>query len=99
MNTRFTQRFIAFFAFLLFVVYANARTHTIKQGENIQSIAESYGITIEELKQANKQVRYFVNGVILTIPEATAANDGNATRSAKASESVDIFIGAGGLAT
>ena len=48
--------------------------HQVKKGETIQSIAESYGITPEQLKQANPDIKIrrkgkIKKGTLITIPK------------------------------
>lgn len=52
---------------------AMALTHTVARGETLESIAQHYGITVEQLKDANPNVtNLFYTGMKLQIPEATA---------------------------
>lgn len=88
------RRISTILTILVLALSASARSHTIAQGETVQSIAGKYGLTVDDLKKANPQVRYYVNGVILTIPEATKSVGNKATQSA-ANSKPDMFAGAG----
>lgn len=52
--------------------FAEKKEHTVKSGETPEIIANSYGISVEQLKKANSHVRFFDPGVILVIPQTNA---------------------------
>lgn len=55
------------------VVYAEEKTHVVKKGETIESIAKTFGITTESLIEANPTLKqYMYAGMTLKIPAATA---------------------------
>ena len=62
---------IFIFAGLFLTAFAqDVLTHTVKQGEDFNSIANHYGITTEELLNANKgKADYLFPGLLLNIPK------------------------------
>lgn len=65
------KRFLAtlILAASLLVCYAQKQQHTVRRGETYASIAQKYGITESQLKQANKSKTIYV-GQTITIPAA-----------------------------
>ncbi len=65
------KRFLAtiILAASLLVGYAQKQQHTVRRGETYASIAQKYGITESQLKQANKSKTIYV-GQTITIPAA-----------------------------
>lgn len=53
--------------------YAQTTTeHVVQRGETLQSIATKYGVSVDELKQANKDAQnYLYAGMKLVIPQKT----------------------------
>ncbi len=51
------------------------KTHTVKQGETLKSIANEYHVTVDELRNANPNVEMVFSGLLLTIPQARKTND------------------------
>lgn len=51
-------------------VYEQAKTHTVKRGETLSSIAKKYGVTVNALAAANKiaNINVIQTGSVLTIP-------------------------------
>ncbi|MCI0522496.1 MAG: LysM peptidoglycan-binding domain-containing protein, partial [Bacteroidales bacterium] len=54
-------------------VQPEKKTHKVQKGESLSEIAEKYGITVSELKQANKGIIFPTAGMRLVIP---VKNDG-----------------------
>lgn len=50
------------------------KTHTVKQGETLQSISTKYQVTVDELKKANPNVEMIFSGLLLNIPQTPRAN-------------------------
>lgn len=46
----------------------NTITHTVQRGETIESIAQKYGVTVEEINKINSNNLFFV-GKVLSIPQ------------------------------
>lgn len=57
------------------------KSHTVKQGETLQSIASEYQLTVDELKKANPNVEMVFSGLILDIPKIPQAKKNNKTES------------------
>ena len=52
------------------------QTHTVKRGETIESIAQKYGVTVNDIKEANPDVgRFFFVGMKLNIPISIVSNE------------------------
>lgn len=77
--------FILIIGLCVFISEARTR-HTIKQDETLESIAKLYGVTPEQIKAANSQVRVFVSGVIINIPDPSP--DKKETKTAKTVKTV-----------
>lgn len=69
------KRFLAtiILAASLLVGYAQKQQHTVRRGETYASIAQKYGISESQLKQANKNKTIYV-GQTITIPAAKKQN-------------------------
>lgn len=69
------KRFLAtiILAASLLVGYAQKQQHTVRRGETYASIAQKYGISESQLKQANKSKNIYV-GQTITIPAAKKQN-------------------------
>ena len=50
-------------------VYAQNQIHTIKRGETLETIAQLYGITAEQLKAYNPHIRTYYSGITINLPE------------------------------
>lgn len=50
------------------------KSHSVKQGETIESIAKQYNVTVDEIKKVNPNAELFFPGLILNIPKSTASN-------------------------
>ena len=50
---RYVVVFCLFVNSMLLYSQQNTKTHLVKQGESIESIARQYNISVEELKKAN----------------------------------------------
>lgn len=49
----------------------STKTHVVQRGETIERVAQLYGISVEQLKEANPSIsQYFYTGMKLTIPES-----------------------------
>lgn len=46
------------------------QTYTVKQGEDFESIASYFGVTVNELKSINPNVEILFPGLLLNIPDA-----------------------------
>lgn len=58
-------------------LYAQTAEHVVQRGETLESIAKKYGVTVDDLKQANKDAtKYLYAGMKLVIPQKTAVNKG-----------------------
>lgn len=57
------------------------KSHTVKQGETLQSIASEYQLTVDELKKANPNVEMVFSGLILDIPKIPQAKKNDETES------------------
>lgn len=55
-------------SFFLFFTAAAQKTHTVKPGETIESIARLYQLTTDELKKHNESAEMIFPGLLLTIP-------------------------------
>lgn len=51
------------------VIYAQNKQHTVVKGDSFESIAQQYGISVDELRQANTRIKDCVVGFKLTIPQ------------------------------
>ena len=80
---------------LSFCLAQDTRTHTVKRGETIESIAQKYGTTVEAIKSANPNMgKFFIVGMKLNIPTAiptpvipvTPDNNNNVTDKLKTSD-------------
>jgi len=63
---------IAVFVFLSMAAVAQTE-HKVRRGETFESIAQSYGITVEELRDANPSKAKCYGGSTLTIPQRKLA--------------------------
>ncbi|RME71610.1 MAG: LysM domain-containing protein, partial [Verrucomicrobia bacterium] len=77
---RLHQRLLALATALLLAAIAapvaTARTHTVRRGETLSSIAAHYGVSVEDLVWANRlsDKNQIVRGQKLTIPEKIGAD-------------------------
>ena len=56
------------------------KMHKIEKGETIESIAQKYGVTVEDIQKANPNAGgYFFTGMSIKIPEKVDANEGKTT--------------------
>ncbi len=66
------KRILALVAFIITVISVNAQTtttHTVQRGETIESVAQKYGVTVQDLQNANPDTKeYFYIGMKLSIP-------------------------------
>jgi len=74
--------------FISVCTIAAQKTHTVKQGETLQSIANEYHVTVGELRNANPNVEMVFSGLLLTIPQAEKTND--AVPTSQETPSIDI---------
>lgn len=51
------------------LAYAQNKTHLVKRGETLETIAQLYGITAEQLKAHNPHIRTFYSGITINLPE------------------------------
>lgn len=51
------------------------KTHTVKQGETLQSIATKYKVSVGELRKANPNVELVFSGLLLNIPQTKKTNE------------------------
>ena len=64
------MRRYSIFLCLLYVVssvFAQS-SHTIKRGETLESLAKKYGVSVEQIKAANKSIGNVYTGMTITIP-------------------------------
>ena len=73
MKTRLmTLAVICFIATATSFAQTSEKVHKIKNGETIESIAEKYGVTIDDIKNADPNAGgYFYIGMSINIPEKT----------------------------
>ncbi len=73
MKTRLmTLAVMCFIATATSFAQTSEKVHKIKNGETIESIAEKYGVTIDDIKNANPNAGgYFYIGMSINIPEKT----------------------------
>lgn len=66
--------FIILLSASLTISAQTSRNHTIQRGETLESIAQAYGVTVTDIRNANPNANnYFYVGMILVIPERTAS--------------------------
>lgn len=78
------ERLITFLLIILIIqpiAKAETREYQVKEGDTAESIAKKFSITPEQLKLANKQVRFYDIGVILAIPNQIDSQNNAATNS------------------
>lgn len=69
------KKLITMMVFLLLGIAVFAQTHTVERGENLQSIAEKYNVTVSQLVEANPGAdKLFYVGLKLNIPEPSVTN-------------------------
>lgn len=69
------KKFIIMIMSLLMGIVVFAQTHTVERGENLQSIAAKYNVTVAQLVDANPGAdKLFYVGLKLNIPEITETN-------------------------
>ena len=84
------KKLIVLSALLLWCMAAFALTHKVARGETLESIAAKYNVTEAQLIEANPgAANLFYVGLILNIPESTAAPD---TQSSQAAAQVNQNI-------
>ena len=60
---------LLFFAIITGVAQAQERTHVVQRGETLRSIAEQYGISVDQIETANPNAKnYIYVGMKLVIP-------------------------------
>ena len=65
------KKLISMMVFLVLGIAVFAQTHIVQKGENLQSIATKYNVTVSQLIEANPGAdKLFYVGLILNIPEA-----------------------------
>lgn len=88
------KKFILSFTLLLTTLSLSAQTslsHTVQRGETIESVANKYGISVNDLQQANPDTKeYFYAGMKLVIPIKTNTQNITQTPSAKNSSSAAV---------
>lgn len=57
---------------------ASAKEHTIKDGETLESIAQSYGVSTQDIRSLNPQIRIYHAGIIIRIPDSASAASASA---------------------
>lgn len=97
MKTLKLQRIAIACLFVLLSFYASAITHVVQKGETIESIAQNYNITVEQLKAANPAVsNLFFIGLKLTIPEIQNTQQTltmpGVTQTANEHQTEDVYI-------
>lgn len=82
------RKIICSIAFILYAVNAISQvavTHTVKEGESLNGIAQKYGVTTEMLKKANPDIGdYFYAGMVLNIPVKLKLDDSHESDSLSA---------------
>ncbi len=69
------KKLITMMVFLLLGITVFAQTHTVERGENLQSIAAKYNVTVAQLVEANPGAdKLFYVGMKLNIPESAVTN-------------------------
>lgn len=51
------------------MTYAQQKTHLIKRGETLETIAQLYGLTTEQIKANNPHIRTYYSGITINLPE------------------------------
>lgn len=60
--------------FSAFTLSAAQKEHTVQRGETLASIAKSYNVSVDDILEANPDAKnLFFTGMVLVIPEASAA--------------------------
>ena len=70
-------------------MWAQTVTHTISKGETFESIAQKYGITVSELKQANPRLKSCIAGFKIEIPASKSSAASTSTNTSAASTSTN----------
>lgn len=68
------RKIVLLFVIVLSVTAMAQKSHSVKQGETIESIAKQYNVTVDEIKKANPNAELFFPGLILNIPKSTVSN-------------------------
>ena len=67
--------------------------HTVKRGETLENIANMYGITVAELREANPNMgEYYYVGMVLNIPEKKETNTQVPATTTTNSEKRDVLV-------
>lgn len=87
-----------FFLFILMLASLSMsaqtnQSHTVQRGETIESVAKKYGISVNDLQQANPSAKdYFYAGMKLVIPHKTNMQNTTQTQSSNSSNRVVITV-------
>ena len=69
------KRKIVFFIISAFAITVAAQqSHSVKQGETIESIAKQYNVTVDEIKNQNPTAEIIFPGLLLNIPRSIQAD-------------------------
>lgn len=86
------KKLIFSFALMLASLSMSAQTiqsHTVQRGETIESVAKKYGISVNDLQQANPSTKdYFYAGMKLVIPRKTSIRNATQTPNSNSSNRV-----------
>ena len=52
-------------------MYAQQQKHTVMKGETLVTIAKKYGVTVDDLRQENPQLKTLYTGMSIKIPAKT----------------------------
>ena len=69
------------------------KSHSVKQGETIESIAKQYNVTVDEIKKQNPNAELFFPGLILSIPKSTVSNKTVEEAKSKKSDRIEMKDG------
>lgn len=81
--------FVIILSFSQFLVAFGQKTHIVKQGETMETIAQLYQISIEELKKQNESAEILFPGLLLNIPQKVSKRE-SAKQEISMSKTTDI---------
>ena len=81
--------FVIILSFSQFLVAFGQKTHIVKQGETMETIAQLYQISIEELKKQNESAELLFPGLLLNIPQKVSKRE-SAKQEISMSKTTDI---------
>lgn len=64
-----TKALLTILLSLSFIITKAQQEYSVKQGETVQSVAEKFGLSIEELQQLNPGVDMWFTGLVLNVPQ------------------------------